>query len=71
MQATTGLSVRRIISRFRRICKEMDYAQKRLFEIQTGIVVLPPSERPQVIASIDQLEALYALPAVERTKSDA
>ncbi len=70
MQATTGPGVRRIIRRVLRACQEMDYAQKRLFEIRTGIAVLEPAERPQLSSRIDQLEALYALTADQARDSE-
>ncbi len=70
MQATTGPGVLRVVRRVLRACQEMDYAQKRLFEIRTVIAVLKPAERPQLSSSIDQLEALYALTADEARDRD-
>ena len=41
-------------ARVRRVWAELDYAQRRLFEIRTGVPVLARSRQ------IDELEALYA-----------
>jgi hypothetical protein len=40
---------------------ELDYAQRRLLEIRTGIPNLTPPKRPGISQSVSELEALYAL----------
>jgi hypothetical protein len=42
---------------------EIDYTQRRLFEIRTGVVVSTNARSPQQQSLIEELEALYALPA--------
>jgi len=49
----------RIIAWLRETWDEMDYAQRRLIELRTGIPVL---RVPPVRADVDELEALYGLP---------
>ena len=51
LHSTTG---GRAIRRLAQIWTEMDYAQRRLFEIRTGV---PAPTRP---ASVAELEAIYA-----------
>jgi hypothetical protein len=53
--------VGRIIERVRRSWTEIEYAQRRMFELKTGIV-LPATRRR---THIEELEALYALEARE------
>lgn len=43
-----------VTGRVRRVWSELDYAQRRLFEIQTGVTA--PTRR----MTVDDLEALYA-----------
>jgi hypothetical protein len=68
-----------ILSRFRRIFSratqtwaELDYAQRRLLEIRTGIPNLTPPKRPRISRRVSDLEALYALeePAFARRRLD-
>jgi hypothetical protein len=56
-----------MIDRLRHALSEMDYAQRRLFELRTGVPTLAAHERsaPRGPAHVAQLEALYALPARE------
>jgi hypothetical protein len=52
-------SAREAIRRLRALRAELDYAQRRLLEIQTGLVLTPETERTIVRAQIDKLNALY------------
>lgn len=52
----------RVIGRLREIVAEVDYAQRRLLEIQTGIPLTRATERALARAQIARLEALYASP---------
>jgi len=45
--------------RVRRLVAELNYAQWRLLEIKTGLVITPETERALVRAQIDKLNALY------------
>lgn len=58
--------ISRVILRLRAALSELAYAQRRAFELTTGIPVTattggPDERHPQ----IDELEALFALPARE------
>ena len=53
--------LRRIFSRVTQTWAELDYAQRRLLEIRTGIPNLTPPKRPGISQSVSELEALYAL----------
>jgi hypothetical protein len=48
------------IRRLRRLLAELDYAQRRLLEIQTGLVLTPETERAFARAQINWLNDLYA-----------
>jgi hypothetical protein len=50
-----------MIERVRQSWTEIEYAQRRMFELRTG-TVLPATSRP---THIEELEALYALEARE------
>jgi len=52
-------SARDTIRRLRGLFAELDYAQRRLLEIQTGLVLTPETERAIARAQIDRLNALY------------
>ena len=52
---------RRLLARGRALYGELDYAQRRLLEIQTGEVLTPETARRQARALVAQLEALYEL----------
>ncbi len=54
--------VRRTLRHVREIAAELDYAQRRLLEIRTGIPLTPETERALVRSEIARLEALYAQP---------
>ena len=51
--------VKRVVRRARRVWAELEYGQRRMFEIQTGVSVRP-ERRPRISRSIDELERLYA-----------
>jgi hypothetical protein len=61
--------LRRIFSHVSQTWAELDYAQRRLLEIRTGIPNLTPPRRH----SVSELEALYALKehAVAGRRGDA
>lgn len=48
--------MRHIVNRIRDIWSELDYAQKRMFEIQTGVTVLESTRRRRREAEIARLE---------------
>jgi hypothetical protein len=50
----------RIIAWLRETWDEMDYAQRRLIELRTGVPML---RVPSVRSEVDELEDLYALPS--------
>jgi hypothetical protein len=52
--------LKRASRRVREVWAELDYAQRRLREIQTGAVLIKPEQRPWISSRVEQLEALYA-----------
>jgi hypothetical protein len=61
MSTSISSRLRRISSRVTKTWAELDYAQRRLLEIHTGIPNLAPRKRPGVSPTVGELEALYAL----------
>ena len=62
MRTTTKRRASRIIAWLRDTWAELDYAQRRMIELNLAIPALrPPRDR----ADVDELEALYALPSRE------
>jgi hypothetical protein len=60
VRTTTKPRVSRILAWLRDTWAELDYAQRRMFELNLAIPALrPPPDR----ADVDELEALYALPS--------
>lgn len=55
--------IRAAVRRFKRICDEVKYADRRLFEIRTGVPVLARDTDSDARALIAQLQALYELDA--------
>jgi hypothetical protein len=53
-------TVARAIVQAKRVWEELDYAQRRLLEIRTGIPFGEDDKRARRRAEIDELEALYA-----------
>jgi hypothetical protein len=53
------MKIRQIIRRMKATWAELDYAQRRLFEIQTGIGVGGSGKSPRIARRRDELEALY------------
>jgi hypothetical protein len=53
-------STREAIRRPQRLLAELDYVQRRLLEIQTGLVLTPETERAIARAQINWLTDLYA-----------
>jgi hypothetical protein len=51
----TGRAVRRV----KRIVAELDYVQRRQFEIRTGVPARP-ERSPRISRSVEELERLYA-----------
>jgi hypothetical protein len=51
---------RRTAGRLQQIAAELDYAQRRLLELRTGVPFTPETERALARAEIAGLEALYA-----------
>jgi len=56
-QATT--QTKRIVKRVNRLRSELGYAQRRMFEIRTGVPVRTHEPR-KISRSVDELERLYA-----------
>ncbi len=48
------------IRRIKKNWAELDYAQRRLFEIQTGLPITPEGERARARADSHELEVLFA-----------
>jgi hypothetical protein len=46
-----------VISSAKRIWNELDYAQRRSFELRTGVSLVKPEERERPRGSIAELEA--------------
>lgn len=61
MRTGTHSSLRRTIDRLKAVWWELDYAQRRLFEIRTGVDVDPHGRRSQA-----ELDAYYAIPPAKR-----
>ena len=59
MATATKTGVKRTIERVKGALAEVDYAQRRLFEIRTGVPVGSADERDRPATSVDELEALY------------
>jgi hypothetical protein len=59
MTLATATGLRRTIRRVKRICAELDYANRRMLEIRTGIPFTEPHERVRPASSVEELEALY------------
>jgi hypothetical protein len=57
--STSASRAGRAITRIRRTWAELDYAQRRLLEIRTGIPFSDDEKRARRWAEIDELEALY------------
>jgi BMFP domain-containing protein YqiC len=53
------VKIKRIIERVRSTWSELDYAQRRLFEIRTGIQLDARPKGPKIARRTDELEALY------------
>ena len=56
---TTDSRIGRLIGRLARVWAELNYAQRRSFELQTGIPVLTRRARPRIARSAHELETLY------------
>ena len=56
-QATS--QTKRVVKRVNRLRSELGYAQRRMFEIRTGVPVGPREPR-KISRSVDELERLYA-----------
>jgi hypothetical protein len=54
--------MRQTIKRVRRVWAELDYAQRRLFEIRTGIPVMSDSRSPAEFEALHALERHAARP---------
>lgn len=61
MSATIKSHAGRVFGRVTQVWAELDHAQRRLLEIRTGVPQLTRQEPPAIGASLDELEALYAL----------
>lgn len=59
MGTTTESRTRRAIRRAKQLWKELDYAQRRVLEINTGVQLSTPEERRRSPLRVRQLEFLY------------
>ena len=59
MGTTSGSRARRTIGRMKRLWQELDYAQRRVLEINTGVPLTTPDERRGSLLRVRQLEFLY------------
>lgn len=60
MTTTKQTRAGRITGRIGSVLAELDYAQRRLLEIRTGVPMFGPGRRQRVASTVDELEALYA-----------
>ena len=70
MTAATDPRAYRLIGRIRHTWAELDYAQRRLLEIRTGIPSLAQPERARLRGSTGKLEALWIESDRERQARD-
>jgi hypothetical protein len=54
--ATSTSQTKGAVRRLKRLLAELDYVERRVFEIRTGI----PAHRPKISRSVEELERLYA-----------
>jgi len=62
-------ATKRTIERVKTVVSEANYAQRRLFELRTGVPVTS-SERTRPATSDDELESLYGLEHDDREQPD-
>ena len=65
MSTTPKRNVSRSITRIKEVWRELDYAQRRSFELRTGLSFDKPVRDARSRAEIQQLESLYDLPAYD------
>lgn len=65
MNTSTQSRVRRIFTRITRTYAELDYAQRRLLEVQTGVPNLTRAKRATARQSVSEHPVLYAPEADE------
>ncbi len=54
--ATSTSQTKGAVRRLKRLLAELDYVERRVFEIRTGV----PVRRPKISRSVEDLEQLYA-----------
>ncbi len=54
--ATSTSQTKHAVRRLKRLLAELDYVERRVFEIRTGV----PARRPKISRSVEDLEQLYA-----------
>ncbi len=59
MKTKSPSHISHVIGRIKSAWSEMDYAQRRMFEIRTGIPVEGPQPRRRPRPTVDELETLY------------
>jgi hypothetical protein len=70
MRSLIGLSrARWMMWRLRRARAQMSYAQRRMFELRTGLLLTPAPHRGR--GRVDNLEALFALEARDPDDPDS
>jgi hypothetical protein len=58
--------LRRFAARVKRLYRELEYAQRRVFELRTGVSYQRLARPTLPGLTIEELEAIYALPSADR-----
>ena len=61
MATATKTGVKRTIERVKGAVTEVNYAQRRLFELRTGVTAMGQDARVRAGTSAEELESLYDL----------
>jgi hypothetical protein len=59
MRTASASRTGRTIQRAKELWSELDYAQRRMLEIRTGVPFITPEERRRSRLRVNQLEHLY------------
>ena len=61
MATATQSRIRQAVTEVKRVWAELDYAQRRLFEIRTGVPVISRDQRVRTARTVEELDSLYGL----------
>lgn len=61
MATATQSRIRQAVTEVKRVWAELDYAQRRLFEIRTGVPVINRDQRVRTARTVEELDSLYGL----------